>query len=133
MKNDQELIEQLKRATEGLLMMSESDYPFEVLSISLQENLTPEYLRRLAGKSGDEPVEEKDLDDFFRNSISEPEWKNESQIATARQFQGLVRLLKSELFETTVYRVGEIDIAVFILGKSPCGNWIGLSTRVIET
>jgi len=32
------------------------DYPFEVASIEGEAKLTPEYLRRLAGKSEDEPV-----------------------------------------------------------------------------
>jgi len=117
-ENRQRTDQRLQDAIAGLLMMSESDYPFEVVSIVGEANLPPQYLRRLAGKSEDEPVEERELDDFFRNSISEPEWKNKSQIVTARQFQSLVRLLKNELSETAVYRIGEIEIAVFILGKS---------------
>jgi len=133
MRTDNELIQELQDATAGLLMMSESDYPFEVASIEGEAKLTPEYLRRLAGKSEDEPVEKRELDDFFRNSVFEPDWKNEAQIATARQFQKVVALFKKEFSDTGVYRIGNIDIAVFILGRSSRGNWLGLSTRVIET
>jgi outer membrane translocation and assembly module TamA len=133
MKSDKEIINELQQATVGLLMMSESDYPFKVVSIEGKEKLTPEYLRKLAGKNNGDTVEIREIDDFFRNAVSEPEWKNESQIATARQFQNLVKLLQGEVSDTRVYRIGEIDITVFLLGKSHEGNWLGLSTRVIET
>src|SRR5258708_5337935 len=110
MKSDDELIEELQHTTAGLLMMSESDYPFEVISIDSKTQLTTEYLRERAGKTSSEPVTTTEVHDFFRNSTSEATWKNEPQIAAARRFQGIVRLFEEEFSETKVYRIGNIDI-----------------------
>jgi len=131
--NEQEIIDELKRATDGLLMMSESDYPFDIVHIDGKTSLTHQDLRNLVGKDINDPVSLTEVENFFRTSTSEAAWKNESQIATARRFQKIVRLFQEELKETRVYKIGNIDITVLILGKSPQGNWLGLSTRVIET
>jgi hypothetical protein len=32
-----------------------------------------------------------------------------------------------------VYRIGEVNMPVYIIGKSSSGSWLGLSTRVVET
>ncbi len=65
--------------------------------------------------------------------MSEPEWKPEQERAIARRFQALLRLLKENLDDLKVYRVGTINIAVYIVGRTVTGNWVGLSTRVVET
>src|SRR5947209_8572399 len=96
MKTDDEILKELQTATAGLLMMSESDYSFEVISINGNTNLTADYLRAQAGKISTDSVSGAEVEDFFRTSTSEPSWKNESQIATARQFQGVVKLFEKE-------------------------------------
>jgi hypothetical protein len=133
MKSDEEIIEELKRMTTGLLFMSESDYPFEVVYREGQNEMSPEYLRELSGQPADSRVEVKSVDDFFRVAVSEPDWKGEAEIAVAGRYQALLRLLKENLDELKVYRVGEINIPVFIIGRSKTGNWLGVSTRVVET
>jgi hypothetical protein len=133
MKSDEEIIEELKRMTDGLLFMSESDYPFEIFHREGQADMSPEYLRELSGQPADTPVEVKSVDDFFRVAVSEPDWKGEAEIAVAGRYQALLRLLKESLDELRVYRVGVINIPVFIIGRSKTGNWLGISTRVVET
>ena len=133
MPSDEELIAELERAAAGLLFMSESDYPFETLKWEGLSEVTPPFLRELTGRSADTPVDTKSVDDFFHVAMSEQAWKGERELADARRYQALVRLLKENLDDLRVYRVGEIDIPVFIVGRSQTGSWIGLSTRVIET
>ncbi|HYO91410.1 MAG TPA: nuclease A inhibitor family protein, partial [Pyrinomonadaceae bacterium] len=133
MRTDVQIIEELKKATEGLLFMSEADYPFEVVHLEGEVEPSQQRLRELGGAAADAPVETRSLEEFFRAAASEPEWKQGDELATARRFQSLMRLLKGSLSETRVYRVGEIKMAVFILGKSAEGNWLGLQTRAVET
>lgn len=130
---EQRLERELKRATEGLLFMSESDYPFKVVNFEGVDKITPDYLRTLSGQPETAPVEEVGLEEFFRVATSEPDWKGEKERANARRFQALVRLLKERLENVTVYRIGKRDKAVYIVGRGQMGQWIGLSTRVIET
>jgi hypothetical protein len=131
--NDAELQQQLIEAARGLVVMSESDYPVEVARWQNVADVTPAYLRALTGEDASVPVEAVSAEDFFRAATSEPEWKGADEIATARKFQKLLRLLKEQLRDVKAYRVGTINVAVYVVGRSPEGHWLGVSTRVVET
>jgi hypothetical protein len=130
---DEELFGALEEATKGLLYMSESDYPIAVIRWDGPEQLSPDYLRKVAGADSSAMVEESTLEDFFRVPAGEQEWKGEAQLAEAQRYQCLRELLEENLKGIRVYRVGEINIGIYVVGQSQEGNWLGLSTRVIET
>lgn len=133
MKSDEQLCEELKAATHGLLFMSESDYPFEVIKWEGTEEMSPEYLRKVAGQDANALVEERTIADFFRVVAGEQEWKGEAELALAKRYQSLVRLLEENLKGVKVYRLGEKNIGVYVVGRSEEGNWLGVNTRVVET
>ena len=133
MKTDRQLLRELAQAAEGLLYLSESDYPFETLCLEGSGELTPDRLRSLAGASTDAPVEVRSLEDFFRPNAVVVARKDKERFATAGSYQTMVRLLKENLEEPRVYKVGRINLSVFIVGRSRKGNWLGLRTRVVET
>lgn len=129
---DAQILEALKEATRGLTFMSESDYPFEVFDWG-QAEPTPEFLRGLDNSAPDAPIETRTAAEFFRAATSEPDWKGAEELAVAKKFQTLLRLLKANLSDLKVFRVGTINIPVYIAGRSADGSWLGLSTRVVET
>ncbi len=129
---DEQLIEELREATRGLTFMSESDYPFEVFNWGAAEP-THEFLRGLTGETPDAQVETRTAPDFFRVAVSEAEWKNAGQLTEARGFQKILLLLEQNLTELKAFRVGVINIPVYVAGRSASGNWLGVSTRVVET
>jgi hypothetical protein len=129
---DEQLLEELREATRGLTFMSESDYPFEVFDWGAAEP-TEEFLRGLTGEADDAPVETRSAADFFRTASSEAEWKNAEQLAAARRFQSLLRLLEENLKDLRAYRVGSVNIPVYVAGRTAAGRWLGVSTRVVET
>jgi hypothetical protein len=133
MKSDDGLLAESAEATDGLMMMSESDYPFVPFRWNTGTEITPESLRALAQESAASPVTEQNIDEFFRAVTSEPDWKGADDLKLARRYQSLVRLLKENLAELKVYRVGAVNISVYIIGRSNNGTWLGLSTKVIET
>lgn len=134
MKSDDEILSELARAAEGLLMMSESDHPLEPFSLEATAG-GPGHsrLRELAGATADARVEVTTPEKFFAVAAGEQAWKGEAELATARRFRRLLRVLETGLSDLRVYRVGEINVAVYVLGRSPSGGWLGLSTRVVET
>ena len=67
------------------------------------------------------------------SGVSEASWKGGSELASARHFQALARALEENLSDIEVYKIGEINMPVYVLGRSPAGRWLGLSTRVVET
>lgn len=133
MKRDEELLRELKRLSEGLFIMSESDYPFEILYLDGKDGLSYERLRELAGSPSNAPIETRSLEDFSRSTIYYAGVKDGPEARPVESPESLFRLLKENLRELRVYRIGEINIPVYIIGQSAEGNWIGLSTRVIET
>jgi hypothetical protein len=133
MKSDKEITEELKQLTEGLLFMSESDYPFETVYWEDLPEISTQFLRGLSGQAEDAPVEIVSVDEFFRVAMSEESWRSEESRQEAKKYRGLVQTLKDNLDELKVYRVGEINIPVYIVGRNKTGNWLGISTRVVET
>jgi hypothetical protein len=133
MKSDKGIIEELKQLTEGLLFMSESDYPFETVCWEGLPEISAQFLRSLSGEAEDAPVEIVSVDEFFRVAMSEESWRRDESRQDAQRYRGLVQTLKDNLEELKVYRVGKINIPVYIVGRNKTGNWLGISSRVVET
>ena len=127
-----EIVEKLKEASTGLLMMSESDYPFEVVQWEGAAPATQEKILQLTG-SQDLPIEVVDLDYLFRNCAFEQEWHNELQKKDVQKFQTLVQTLKDNLGDISVYRVGKINIDAYIIGQTKDGDLAGVVTKLVET
>lgn len=133
MTND--LTEKLKQTSNSLLMMSESEYPFEVVfwTGQAQETLTNEKVLQLTNHSPETLIKTVDLDYFFRNCAEEKAWHDETQKQDVQKFQALVQTLKDNLTDIKVYRLGTIEIDVYILGKTSSGDLAGVCTKVVET
>lgn len=127
-----EIVEKLKEASTGLLMMSESDSPFEVVQWSGAAPATPEKILQLTG-SQNLPIEVVELDYFFRNCAFEQEWHNDQQKEEVKKYQTLVQMLKDTLSDINVYRVGQINIDAYIVGETQDGDLAGVATRLVET
>ena len=131
--DDRAIIEQLQQASQGLLWLSESDYPFEIVYWQ-EENSTIK--QKLLQNSHDEPnktLETITLEKFFKRATCKQDWQNQTEKEEVDRYQNLVQLLQEKLTEITVYRVGETEIDIYILGKTESGAICGLSTKVIET
>lgn len=124
---------ELKQASKGLLFLSESDAPFEVIHWQTQGELTPAKLLQLTNHPPDAPVKVVSVDEFFAIATSSEDWHDEGERETVQRFQNLVSVLKQNLSNIQVYRVGSTDIDAYIVGVSPSGNWMGLSTQLVET
>lgn len=125
--------DQLKEASEGLLWMSESEYPFEVFTWDKADTFTPTLVLKRAGYPPDAPVEVVGVDEFFAPATTEEDWHNEDEKAQVKRYQNLVTTLKQNLKDIQVYRVGEVEIDAYIVGKTPAGTVAGLSTKAVET
>lgn len=130
---DSELINHLKQASEGLLWLSESDYPFETVYWENLNCLDSSKLLQITDHDLSTKVEVKQLEQFFQQATEAKDWYNTQEIAECQRYRALVNLLQTHLKEIQVYRVGEVEIDVYILGKTEFGSIAGLSTKVVET
>jgi Nuclease A inhibitor-like protein len=127
-----EIIDRLKQATADLLWASESDYPFEVMTWERGAEMTPTALfKELAAPNM--AIEIISLADFFAPVLTTEDWYGAEELATVDRYANLVQTIESNLTEVQVFRLGEIEISVYIIGKTPDGHLIGLKTQAIET
>ncbi|HEX8284857.1 MAG TPA: nuclease A inhibitor family protein [Pyrinomonadaceae bacterium] len=133
MKSDEQILEELGRAARGLFRMSESDHPVEPFRLGAGETPDDATLRRVAGASDVAVVTAAKAEEFFRPASFVEEAEGSFRPAPARRVQQLSQALAANLSEVTAYRVGEINIPVYVLGRSASGGWLGVSTRVVET
>lgn len=132
-KHPPPIVSQLDEAAAGLLFMSESDYPFEVLYFSHPGGSpTAERVAGLTGHAG-EAVEEQTLEAFFRGATTPQDGQTADELEAVRRYQDLVRLLRKKLSFIRVYRFGRIQIHSYVVGVTTSGAWAGLSTIQIET
>jgi hypothetical protein len=132
MTSGNDLLNTLKQTSAGLQYTSESDYPFEVFSWHL-DTLTPKKLLAQTGHPKGTAIQLEDFDKFFAQVTQEKDWYGPKEKETVVQYQQLVKLLRSALSDIQVYRVGQIELDIYIVGKTPEGFFVGLSTKVVET
>lgn len=135
MDKTQKTVQKLSEATEGLLFTSESDYPFDIIvwrGQALGAPLSPESLIQITEHTEDTPVELMDLDTFFKGATQEQDWHDESEKESVARFQELAEILHTDLDNVQVYKVGEFEMDVFILG-TVASDVVGLSTKIVET
>jgi hypothetical protein len=113
----------LKKASKGLLFPSESDAPLEPFVWDQPDAPTPEALVEDAGMEEGTPTETMTLPAFFR-AIPKSE---------KPKFDALAKVLKEHLSGIQVHKIGEVNLKVYILGKTKDGKWAGLTTEVVET
>lgn len=124
-----ELINQLHSLIEGKVWMSEGDYPFSVIC---WENVDTIKEKLLNGRDNKQ-IEVKELDDFFGRVTVMEDWYNQEEKEECKSYQELVELLKTNLSDVNVYRIGEVEIDCYILGKTENNTVVGLSTVSVET
>lgn len=122
----------LTEASEDLYWVSEADYPFEVI-VWNDGNLSEQYLLERLGYPPNFPVKQIEIDDFFQWAVQEQDWQDDIEKAEVKQYQILVETLKANLTDLRVYKLGETELEIYILGKTPSGEIAGLSTKVVET
>jgi hypothetical protein len=126
-------LQRIQDAADGLLFMSESDHPLQVVQLDQPSASLEEVLLRFSEKEPGNPIEKQDLDYFFRNATRIDPMATPMQQETTRRFLHLVKVLKEELSDIHVYRIGEVEIDAFIIGRLRDGVYAGLRTKLIET
>ncbi|KJH70234.1 nuclease A inhibitor family protein [Aliterella atlantica] len=122
----------LLKASEGLLYPSESDYPFTYFSFSNTSKLPkPQRFLQLIRQTG-QPIEQVSFDDLFNRLTRIEPGMDEQQIKAAKRYRVLEKVFRATFRDLTVYRVGTIQVQLYITGVNACGV-SGLQTISIET
>ncbi|RYF54816.1 MAG: nuclease [Cytophagaceae bacterium] len=119
-----------------LLYPSESDEPLERVETYLRmaEPLTVSHMKDWLMLPPSNYVEEITEAEFWEPVVTIEDWFGDDEKAKAAQFQKLKTYLETTLVDRQVFRVGQTEIDVYLLGKPKEGEpRVGLKTKVIET
>ena len=117
LETDQKVVEELTRLSARLVLVSESDYPLTIINWPGEIEVNADYLRGLTDESRECSVEQMSLEQLFADG----------------RFEGLTNSLRRHLQNVKAYKVGTINMPVYIVGKGPEGNWLGVSSRIVQT
>lgn len=96
------------------------------------EELNGTKLLDLLGLPADTTIEEQSPDDFFADLVEEQDWWGDAEKADAERYQALRRILEAHLDSLHIFRVGEVEVSIYLLGRCE-GDWVGLRTLSVET
>jgi hypothetical protein len=126
-------IDALKQATKGLKYQSESDAPFKTFVWKDRGRLTKQKVLELSGHQPGTPIEEVKLADFFADLTEEQDWHGADEKKTVERYKNLLKTIKDNLSGAKVYKVGDVNRDIYIVGKTPAGDWAGVQTKAVET
>lgn len=128
------LKEQIELLVADLRYPSESDEKIEFFEIlDTVTEISTENFKTFIGKSEETAIQTMDLELFFEPLTRSEDWFTDEEAQWAEDALKLKTVLKKKLQDLQVFRVGETEIEVFVIGKTEAGEWIGIKTLLIET
>ena len=122
-----QLTRTIENLTKGLVYVSETDAPFEVFIVVGTE----EFYGGL--EKEDRPVEEISVDKFFARLVKNQDWHGDKEKEMARKFLKLKDFLDSNLNNLRVFRIGRVQIEIYVVGLDEDSRLVGIKTKATET
>jgi hypothetical protein len=124
----------LEHAIDQLLWTSETDAPFTLVEWpNPADTLDIKILQGWLNLGPETVGECREFDEFFALATEPQDWHGEEEAAIVKRYCALVKLLKTSLTQLQVFRFGEINLEIYIVGQTAEGPWIGLQTQAVET
>lgn len=125
----------IESLVQDLYYPSESDEPIELVVWPLAgtEPLTVSQVKQCLMIPPDVLVEESSEAAFWEPVLTEQDWYEAEEKQTVARFRTLKEEIEKQVSERQVFRVGQTEIDVYLLGKKAEGGWAGLKTKVVET
>jgi hypothetical protein len=124
----------IQTAIHGLLYTSETDSPFTLMHWrSSEPTLTSAVFLKLIDESPGAQVEEIGLEEFFRGLTQDQDWHDEVAKQFVQKYRNLLIVLKQNLAELKVFRIGKVQIDIYVVGREANGDWAGIKTTAVET
>ena len=129
------LKDQIENLSADLMYPSESDEKIEYFEMehSTDEKLSLADFRMYNGIKPETVITEISFDDLFTPLIKTEDWFGDDEKKWAADSLKLKNLLTDKAKDFQGFKVGSIEIDVYIFGKAEKCKWIGLKTKVIET
>lgn len=124
----------LEAAVKGLTFPSESDEPFQVVTLGRTEGpLTDEKLSGLTQQPRMARVERVDAGQFFSRLTTPQHTPGQVDPEMARRYSKLLEVLNTHLSDVEIVKFGQGDVAIYIIGRTKDGIYAGVRTSATET
>ncbi|MGF1570700.1 MAG: nuclease A inhibitor family protein [Nodosilinea sp.] len=124
-------VHQLQDLVADLWYPSETDAPLEVLVWVLPE-LDRAGLSQQLGVSP-AAVKEQSADRFFSPILANPVYRTAQGKNLAQGYRRLQDLINRNLANLHSYRVGKVEVELYLVGRHPSGQYVALHTSLVET
>lgn len=131
--NENELAEKIKKITDGLYYTSETDAEICSFVGNKVEAITDKEILKANNSPAEMPVEERDFTEFFDNLTKTQDWFGEEEKAVAEKFAELKELLENNLKCLKIYKIGKIQLDIYVVGLDSENNIVGIKTKAVET
>lgn len=84
-------------------------------------------------EAGSSTITEHPPEQFFQPILKQPFWHSAQGEHLAQRYHAIQDFLRNTLADLRTYRVGQVEIALYLVGQHPSGVWVGLQTQVVET
>lgn len=125
------LAERIKRASKELFYISETDA--EIIPFVGEEADAVNAETILKQTKSDAPIEERDFEDFFKRLTELQDWFGDEETKNANKFAKLKDILQKNLRDIKVFKVGRIEIDVYVVGLDAQNILTGIQTKAVET
>lgn len=125
----------LEEALVGLLYRSESDYPLEFVYWAKPPEviLDCSFVREHLALDADLKTEEGDAQSLLESCCKIESWFEEEDRKQALGFQKLRDLLNQRFSKLRLFRIGEVEINLVLVGEDSAGHVAGFKTISVET
>lgn len=127
------LLDELRLACSGLFYISETDAEIRPFDGKKADEVSGKELLRITGKSENCPVEIRDFQEIFDRLTKTQDWHSFAEKETVKRFLKLSKILKTNLSDLKVLKLGSINIEVYIVGLDRDSNLVGIKTDSVET
>ena len=127
------LLEEIKKASKDLYYISETDAEICAFDGGKSEEISAEIILELTKSEKDAKVEERDFDEFFERLTKIHDWFEEEETENANRIAYLRDLLKNNLRDLCIYKVGEVQIKIYAVGLNAENDLFGIQTEAVET
>ena len=131
--NLQSLVSDIENASKDLFYTSETEAKILLFVGSQADAVTKENLLIQTKNESNPKVEEKDFTDFFDQLTKIQDWFGNEEKEIAAKYSGLSDLLKNNLKDLKVFKVGKINLDIYVVGLDTEGVLTGVQTKAVET
>ncbi len=124
---------QIETAVANLYYTSETDAEVLPFVGKAAETVTIDEIRNQTQASPEELIEEKDFTEFFARLTTKQDWFGDEEKATAKKYTDLKNLIETNLRDLNVFKIGKIQIDIYVVGLDADNILMGIRTKAVET